>query len=52
MVKVFFIIKMDTGDDMKMIYEGYWEVESQALKLRYWERDFRRELQKVTSAFV
>ncbi|XP_026395112.1 uncharacterized protein LOC113289894 isoform X3 [Papaver somniferum] len=31
---------------------GLWETESQYLKLRFWERDFKPEQQKPTSAFV
>ncbi|XP_026419801.1 uncharacterized protein LOC113315757 [Papaver somniferum] len=48
----FFIIKLENGVDMKHIYEGFWEVETQVLRLRYWERDFKPELQKTSSAFV
>ncbi|XP_026416927.1 uncharacterized protein LOC113312392 [Papaver somniferum] len=50
--KGFSIIKLDNKEDMKYIYEGLWEVESQYLKLRFWERDFKPEQQKSTSAFV
>ncbi|XP_026419633.1 uncharacterized protein LOC113315587 [Papaver somniferum] len=50
--KGFFIIKLENKVDMKFVYEGFWEVESQYLKLRYWERDFKPEQQKSSSAFV
>ncbi|XP_026410486.1 uncharacterized protein LOC113305686 [Papaver somniferum] len=38
--------------DTKLVYEGLWEVESQYLKLRFWERDFKPEEQNSSSAFV
>ncbi|XP_026384019.1 uncharacterized protein LOC113279544 [Papaver somniferum] len=50
--KGFFIIKLENKDDMKLVYEGFWEIEMQYLKLRLWERDFKPELQKSSSAFV
>ncbi|XP_026378842.1 uncharacterized protein LOC113273316 [Papaver somniferum] len=50
--KGFFIIKLDNEDDMKLIYEGHWEVENQILSLRYWEKDFRPEFQKNSCAYV
>ncbi|XP_026459619.1 uncharacterized protein LOC113360313 [Papaver somniferum] len=50
--KGFFIIKLDNGEDMKLIYEGFWEVETQILRLKFWEREFKPELQKTSTAFV
>ncbi|XP_026435840.1 uncharacterized protein LOC113333631 [Papaver somniferum] len=50
--KGLFIFKLDNGDDMKYICEGYWDIKSQALRLRFWERDFKPELQKSSNAFV
>ncbi|XP_026383626.1 uncharacterized protein LOC113279137 [Papaver somniferum] len=50
--KGFFIIKLENKEDMNFLYEGLWEVESQYLKLRFWERDFKPEQQHSTSAFV
>ncbi|XP_026398833.1 uncharacterized protein LOC113294666 [Papaver somniferum] len=37
---------------MKYIYRGFWEIEAQVLRLRFWERDFKPELQKTSTAFV
>ncbi|XP_026458459.1 uncharacterized protein LOC113358966 [Papaver somniferum] len=50
--KDFFIIKLENQVDMKYVYEGFWEVESQYLKLIFWERDLKPEQQKSSSAFV
>ncbi|XP_026451422.1 uncharacterized protein LOC113351697 [Papaver somniferum] len=50
--KGFFIIKPVNEEDIKLVYEGLWEVDSQFLKLRFWERDFKPEEQNSSSAFV
>ncbi|XP_026416536.1 uncharacterized protein LOC113311970 [Papaver somniferum] len=37
---------------MKYIWNGYWEVETQILKLRFWEPNFNPTAQRTTTAFV
>ncbi|XP_026416833.1 uncharacterized protein LOC113312286 [Papaver somniferum] len=38
--------------DQKHVYNGYWTVGAQVLKLRYWEKNFKPEEQKSSTAFV
>ncbi|XP_026459324.1 uncharacterized protein LOC113359984 [Papaver somniferum] len=48
----FFIIKLDNEVDMRYIWNGYWIVETQVLKLREWETNFNPAAQKITTDFV
>ncbi|XP_026398802.1 uncharacterized protein LOC113294632 [Papaver somniferum] len=50
--KGFFIIKLDNEIGMRYVWNGYWMVETQALKLREWEPTFNPAAQKVTTTFV
>ncbi|XP_026383325.1 uncharacterized protein LOC113278793 [Papaver somniferum] len=50
--KGFFIIKLANEVDMKYIWNGFWKVEDQILKLRLWEPNFNLANQKSTTAFV
>ncbi|XP_026419398.1 uncharacterized protein LOC113315319 [Papaver somniferum] len=50
--KGFFIITLANEVDMKYIWNGFWKVESQILKLRFWEPNFNPAAQKTTTAFV
>ncbi|XP_026384059.1 uncharacterized protein LOC113279594 [Papaver somniferum] len=50
--KGFFIIKLSNEKDMKYIWNGWWKIDSQILKLRLWEPNFNPAAQKTTTAFV
>ncbi|XP_026410764.1 uncharacterized protein LOC113305989 [Papaver somniferum] len=50
--KGFFIIKLANELEMKYIWNGFWKVDSQILKLRLWEPNFNPAAQKSTTAFV
>ncbi|XP_026459716.1 uncharacterized protein LOC113360422 [Papaver somniferum] len=50
--KGFFIIKLDNDEDKHYIWEGYWPVEDQTLRIRAWEPNFNPANQKSTTTFV
>ncbi|XP_026428911.1 uncharacterized protein LOC113324841 [Papaver somniferum] len=52
LAKGFFTIKLTNEVDMKYIWNGFWKVESQILKLRFWEPNFNPAAQKTITAFV